>query len=98
MLLVQYRVVAQTIGHAIAPSKLGCAAGDEPCARAAVHDFAARAFRRPVDADEDAALRAMYGDGGFALVVEAVLQAPSFVYRSELGGAPDGGGAVTLAP
>jgi hypothetical protein len=98
MVLVQYRVVAQTIGHALSPDKLGCAASDAPCARAAVHDFATRAFRRPLDADEDAALQAMYADGGFPLVVEAVLQAPSFVYRSELGGAPDGSGVVTLAP
>jgi hypothetical protein len=50
-------------------------------------------FGRERGASEDAARAA-----GFAHVVEAVLQAPSFVYRTELGGgeAPDARGLVAL--
>lgn len=57
-----------------------------------------RAFRRPLTAEEEAryegifaAGEAIYGDGfenGAALVLRALLQSPSFLYRSELG--PDG--------
>ncbi len=45
--------------------------------------FAERAFRRRLDDSERASLSAMAADGGFSLVVEAVLQAPQFLYRSE---------------
>src|SRR5205085_4879444 len=41
--------------------------------------------RRPLDAAEHAGLEKLFAQGGFAPVVEAVLQAPSFVYRVELG-------------
>jgi hypothetical protein len=107
IVLVQYRMVAQQVGHAIAgdPSRLGCTPGDGACARARVEDLAARAFRRPLDAGEGDALWAMFGQGradggtdaaGFGLVVEAVLQAPGFIYRSELGGARGAQGVVEL--
>jgi hypothetical protein len=51
----------------------------------------ARAWRRPVSADETAALMKIYQEAqpdsasGFSLVLQAVLQAPSFLYRTELG-------------
>jgi len=54
-----------------------------------------RAFRRPLTADEEARYQTvfalgerLYGTGfanGAALVVRAMLQSPSFLYRSELG-------------
>lgn len=105
--LVQYRMAAEMVARQVAadPTQLGCTTGDDACARAKVGRFAARAFRRPLLADEDDALWAMFQLGrdpddaaGFALVVEAVLQAPDFVYRRELGGTPDASGVVELTP
>ncbi|MDQ3338466.1 MAG: DUF1592 domain-containing protein [Myxococcota bacterium] len=75
-LLVQYRIAAEAIAR-----EAGTRCGDRACAE----DFASRAFRRPLAAVERERLGKLYDDGGFALVVEAVLQAPSFVYRTELG-------------
>lgn len=97
-LLVQYRMAAETIGAAIAaePFRVSCGVGDDPCLRDRIDDIAARAFRRPLDASEHDALARLYANGaikdgpsaGMGLVVEALLQAPSFVYRPELGPPP----------
>jgi hypothetical protein len=89
IVLVQYRIAAQAIARdpALACSELGCA-----------RTFATRAFRRPLDAGEEGAIATMFAQGGFALVVEAALQAPAFLYRSELGGAPDDHGLAALTP
>jgi hypothetical protein len=79
-LLVQYRIAAEAVADQIAAR--------EPCqadCSGQVFDFAARAFRRPLVDTEREALWASFERGGFALVVETVLQAPSFLYRSELG-------------
>jgi len=75
-LLVQYRIAAEAIAREV---------GARCTNRACVDDFASRAFRRPLDASERDRLWKLYEANGFGLVVEAVLQAPSFVYRSELG-------------
>ena len=75
-LLVQYRLAAEAVAH---EARERCA--DRACAQ----DFASRAFRRPLDAGERTRIDGLFDEGGFALVVQAVLQAPSFVYRSELG-------------
>jgi hypothetical protein len=73
---------------------LACPPGQAPdaCARAFVARFAARAFRRPLEPAERQELEALYGAGagdgpaeGIRLVITAVLQAPSFLYRTELG-------------
>jgi hypothetical protein len=93
IVLVQYRVVAQQI----APTLAGACSGDAACAQR-IDELAARAFRRPLVPGEHDALWALYRSGGFALVVETVLQAPDFIYRSELGGAPDSAGLVALTP
>jgi hypothetical protein len=84
---------------------IACAGGDEPaCARSFIDRFAARAFRRPVQTAERDGLMTVYASGrdnygghagGIRLVIEAVLQAPSFVYLSELG-APGGPGGYRL--
>jgi Protein of unknown function (DUF1592)/Protein of unknown function (DUF1588)/Protein of unknown function (DUF1595) len=66
----------------------------------------ARAFRRPLSADEVTALVRLHASGqpdgpgrGFHLLMEAVLQAPSFLYRTELGqGAAGATGPVQLTP
>jgi hypothetical protein len=109
-LLVQYRIAAETVAAEIAadPSRLGCGIGDDACLQGRIDDVAARAFRRPIDAAEHDQLAALYAQGasvggtaaGAALVVEAVLQAPSFVYRTEAGPPPGAapGTDVELTP
>jgi hypothetical protein len=77
-----------------------CPGGDlSACARSFAAMLAARAWGRPPAADELDRLTAVFGVGkdgadyaaGIALVAEAVLQSPYFVYRSELGEAAEGG-------
>ncbi len=70
-------------------------------------EFLPRAFRRPVTADErrlfgdfHAARAAADGDDvGLQLVLQAILQSPSFLYRLELdeGGPPDDRGRVPVS-
>ncbi len=85
-LLVQYRIAAETIAHQIEMSlPVPCGAGDSTCTAGWTRDLAERAFRRPLEADELAQLVGLYAQGGHALVAEAVLQAPSFIYRTEVG-------------
>jgi hypothetical protein len=74
------------------------AAAQEACARDFVARFARRAYRRPVGPEEIAALTAFYARAraelghafpdAIRVVIQAVLQSPSFVYRWELGNAP----------
>jgi hypothetical protein len=70
------------------------------CAQAFLADFAARAYRRPLEqVDRDALYAAPTSpfaigaavsvDNGLKLALEAILQAPSFVYRRELANTPD---------
>jgi hypothetical protein len=68
--------------------------GGETCARTFIQSFAAKAYRRPVTtADVDPLLdlyRAVAAEGGtyadgLDFVTRAILQAPSFVYLTELG-------------
>ncbi len=65
----------------------------DACVRGWLQKFVARAYRRPVTSDELAAFATVFeagasenAAGGLKLVVEAVLQSPSFLYRTELGG------------
>ncbi len=68
------------------------------CADAVIDQLASRAFRRAATAEERAGLRDVYDEGveiggdhatGVRLVIEAILQAPSFIYEVE---APSGEG------
>ena len=80
---------------------VGCeptGAADEECFRAFVTAFGRRAFRRPLTDTEIAAFMALHAQAiekndfwvGVDSVVRAVLQAPSFLYRVEIGTAvPD---------
>jgi len=77
------------------PGRLGCAAGQvqRACAEAFVERFAARAYRRPLEPADRQGLAALFAAGatesvsaGVELVIEGVLQSPSFLYRTELGG------------
>jgi hypothetical protein len=66
------------------------------CVDAFLASFPRRAYRRPPTPGELQRLRAVYTDGaatggfkgGIQLMLEAILQSPSFLYREELG-APD---------
>jgi len=74
--LVEYRMAAEQAAR----QATGCA--DLDCSL----KLAERAFRRPLQSDEIERLRGVFELGGFPLVVETVLQAPSFLYRTELTG------------
>jgi hypothetical protein len=79
---------------------VGCepASGEDSCVQGFLSRFARRAFRRPATAGELAVYSnlvtsvALESDvwSGLAYAVAAILQAPSFLYRAELG-EPDGG-------
>jgi hypothetical protein len=95
---------AEQVGRAVAArlSKLlpcdPAAAGEEACARQLVVSFGRRAYRRPLAADEVDALVAYYRRvrselgydfaGGVRVVVQVMLQSPSFLYHWERGPAP----------
>jgi hypothetical protein len=73
---------------------LGCepTAPGDACLRSVVESFGRRAFRRPLSETEisrwlDASTEAADGDAGRAtqLLLSAMLQAPSFLYRVEVG-------------
>lgn len=85
---------ATQVGKSIA----SCGGVEQECAGDFIDDFASRAFRRPLRDQERADLRAAFEvgrqldssyAGGVSLVIETVLQSPSFIYLAELG-APDG--------
>jgi hypothetical protein len=48
-----------------------------------VREFGKRAFRRPITAQEQKRYSALYAKGGARLVIEAMLQSPSFLFRLE---------------
>ena len=81
-----------------APGNQQACSGDEAvCARAFVKSFGRRAFRRPLDQLEADDLMTLYGKlrtdpelmydlkGALGVLVEAILQAPGFIYRWERG-------------
>lgn len=84
----------------------------DPTALTCVDDFIAgfgrRAFRRPLTADESTRFRALFEQGstlvasgdafrdGVRLVIEAALQSPQFLYRTELSATPGSDGLIAL--
>jgi hypothetical protein len=86
-----------------------CKSGAE-CARTTVERLVERAFRRPAKPEEVDAYVAAFGKGkeafasgddlkdGVHLVVEAILQSPSFLYRAELTDALTADGVIELGP
>ncbi|MBK8239042.1 MAG: DUF1592 domain-containing protein [Deltaproteobacteria bacterium] len=90
------------------PTLLGCdpvADGEDACAASFIEGFGRRALRRPLLADELTAYQGFYGaqkaefgfDKAVEMVVAAMLQAPSFLYRVEIGMPdPEQGGARRL--
>jgi hypothetical protein len=99
----QYNAAAEAIADLAVtdlPALIDCTADTDPnCGTRFVAEFGARAFRRPLTAEEQAAFHVFFagppGDTDFAAGVEAtiqlMLQAPQFLYRIELhepGGTP----------
>jgi hypothetical protein len=93
------------------PRLLGCDPGHDGCVSGFLQRFGRRAFRRPLAPEESAGLEAQYAsararpgaDASTALraTIAAVLQAPSFLYRWELGARPAAArpdGVVMLTP
>jgi hypothetical protein len=87
----------------------GCAApaasGEDGCARMFIKSFGLRAYRRPLLADEEDDLHALYTKQRSAEIgasyldairtmVVGILQSPYFLYRWELGGAPQKDGVL----
>ncbi|MBL4688400.1 MAG: DUF1592 domain-containing protein [Nannocystaceae bacterium] len=92
-------------------SLLPCTPDADPdgCAAMFIAQFGHRAFRRPLTSEEQAQFEGLYQTGGglyesgsdfeqgISFVVEAFLQAPSFLYRSELTPAGEGQDVVALS-
>jgi hypothetical protein len=83
------------------------ATSGEACATTFIQSFGAKAYRRPLTADEVNALITVYRVGatgatyndGIDIVVRAVLQSAGFLYVTEIGsGAVEADGNVTLTP
>jgi hypothetical protein len=81
------------------PALTGCTDENDACLRAAIERIAVRAFRRPLRDDERTGLNEVYDAGraepgtpreGVQWAIEAILQAPSFLYRREIGVADAG--------
>lgn len=72
--------------------------GDDACASDFVASFGLRAFRRPLDVAESDRYFALYQQGrdafdatmGVRIVIETMLQSPSFLFRMEIGDAAPG--------
>ena len=77
-------------------SVIGCATTDSACLDAFVQSFGAKAYRRALDATETSSLATKARNVGldvedqFRYVIEALLTAPSFLYRVEVGDTPEG--------
>jgi hypothetical protein len=97
LLVQQHQEVAKSVAagvtarmNQIAPCDL---ATGETCARQFIAAFGTKAYRRPLEQAEIDAYVALFNLGvtnggatnGFRLVVEAMLQAPSFLYHADLG-------------
>ncbi|HEX2657188.1 MAG TPA: DUF1592 domain-containing protein [Polyangia bacterium] len=76
----------------LAPCTGTTTAAQRTCAMTFAQSLAAKGFRRPVDSTELTNLLSVYDTGaamdyatGIGLIVQTVITAPSFVYRTELG-------------
>jgi Protein of unknown function (DUF1592)/Protein of unknown function (DUF1588)/Protein of unknown function (DUF1587)/Protein of unknown function (DUF1595)/Protein of unknown function (DUF1585) len=84
---------------------LGCAETDAACVDGFIQRFGARAYRRPIAADEAARLRKVYDWGkanttaldGVRMVIEVLLQSPDFLYRPEFGAGAATAGVLHLS-
>jgi hypothetical protein len=76
------------------------------CAQSFIDKFGAQTYRRPLSAEERAALLTVYDTGaegatyadGIELVVNALLQSAGFLYLTEIGDKPPGTASIGLTP
>lgn len=111
----QYLEAAEKLAdEATQPDRIGkllacdAASASDDCVRAGLSAFAARAYRRPLEAPEVDALMTTYGAGkadgvvsGVQLAVTRVLASPYFLFWNEIGVAgaqPDSKSQVQLTP
>jgi hypothetical protein len=105
-----YQTMAHRVAQAAATANAavflpcGAAAPTDACVEQFVRNRVARAFGRPLTSEETADLLNVFRAGrqesvtaGVRLVIEAALQSPSFLYRTELG-APGSSGKAALTP
>jgi len=96
LLAEAYQTAAEGIAERAtknASTLLGCSESDSACIDGFIQRFGARAYRRPLAADEAQRLRTVYDWGktnttaldGVRMVMEVLLQSPDFLYRPELG-------------
>jgi hypothetical protein len=84
---------------------------DQPgCSATFIETFGQRVFRRPLTEEEKARYQALFDQGaeligsgdafrdGVQLTLEAMLQSPQFLYRSELGEQAGADGRIALSP
>lgn len=98
--LVELERAAQDVAARAVRDRLAeivpCAAAElatDACGRTFVERFGRRAFRRPLSEDEIAAYAGLFtstrdaldAQAGYQIVIEAFLQSPSFLFRTELG-------------
>lgn len=90
------RVAAQVGSDGTLARLSPCTDASDACAGQFIDSFAGKAFRRPATEPERSGLLAVYQQGaveggfnrGAELVIATVLQAPSFLYLTELGNGP----------
>ena len=105
----QFRDSAEDLAAQAVKQKLDTLAGctgagqNAACADQFIQTFGRRVFRRPLSAEESARYRGLFdanqarGFGeGIRVVLETLLQSPSFVYHLELTPAPSGAGVTPL--
>jgi hypothetical protein len=106
----QYLQAAEGLASAAVASNLGnlvsaCSTRDATCAQTFIASFAGRAFRGQLDADESAALLALYNAvsakfdfaTGIQAVIVSVLTSPRFLFVLEFG-QPDATGTAKAVP
>jgi hypothetical protein len=105
----QYDPLVETLATAAAgkPEVVGCdpSTGEDACAKQFIASFVGRAWRRPLTADEQTRLEALFATGkmggtftdGVELVIEAALHSPEFLYHYEIGD-DSAKGETALAP
>jgi hypothetical protein len=100
-IVASYQTAAQDVARQAVKSHfdnfLGCGTTDA-CVEQFIRNRVARAFGRRLDADEVSGYIGLYHKGaeqspqdGVRLMIEATLQSPSFIYRTELGTPTPGG-------
>jgi hypothetical protein len=105
-----YEAAARTAAGAAVATNLavflpcGTASPADTCVESFIRNRVARAFRRPLTDTEVQDLMGIYHAGlmdnpatGIRLIIEATLQAPSFLYRTELGAPVAGGPTAKVA-